>query len=557
MLQATPLPPSSRERAGKRLGIAVVLLLGLVRAWIGRFSMNADGISYHDLADAFSRRDWQAFLNAYWSPVYPALLSIAHLFLPTSKRWELLDARILNFVIYAAALLSFEFFYASLRRSLAARSADANELTAQLPEWPLWLLAHGLFLWVSLDLITVWGVCPDLAVSAFVYLIAGLILRFRLDPSWKIAAILGVVLGASYWTKAVMFPLAFAFMVIALLCAPSLRVAAKRGLVLGATFAIVAGPLVAALSLQKHRFTFGDSGRINYAMFVSPGGATRNWQGEPALGIIAAHPTRQLLSDPPVYEFAEPIGGTFPPWYDPSYWEEGRVPRFSLKAQFATVARHLLAYADLLLHQQSALLAAFLALFLIARPGALRAVGANWPLLLLVAAPLGLYALVHVETRFIGAYIAVLWLALFSPLRLPDHLVRISGYLLLAVATTLVITVLANTAHVIHDGNPDSAVEQVVLSERLDAIGLHPGDRIAIVGGAGIYSARLSHLKIVAEVMGEDTRAFWRLTPEARDLVLRKFAESGARLVLAPAPAQRAEPSWTKLDGLPYLVHWL
>ena len=49
----------------KQLGILVVLLFGLSRTWIGRYSMGADGISYLDLSDAFRRHDWPGFLNAY------------------------------------------------------------------------------------------------------------------------------------------------------------------------------------------------------------------------------------------------------------------------------------------------------------------------------------------------------------------------------------------------------------------------------------------------------------------------------------------------------------
>jgi hypothetical protein len=396
----------SHERL-KQLGILVVLLFGLSRTWIGRYSMGADGISYLDLSDAFRRHDWPGFLNAYWSPLYPMLLGIGRMVLPASKPGELIAAHVVNFFIYVAALGCFEFFYRELRKATVATVPCTGDDSVRLPEWALWSVAHALFLWTSLDLITVWDVSPDLCVSAFVYAIAGLLLRFRDDPSWRHALVLGTVLGASYWAKAVMFPLAFAFMAIALFSTRSLKLAAKGGLVMVLFFAVLAGPLVAALSRQKHRLTFGDSGRINYAMFVSPGGATRNWQGEPQFGITAVHPTRKLLSDPPVYEFAKPIGGTFPPWYDPSYWEEGRVPVLSLKAQVRVVIGHLLSYAELLLHQQNCLLGAWLALLMVARRNAIAELGKMWPLLLMCCAALGLYMLVHVETRFIGGYVAI------------------------------------------------------------------------------------------------------------------------------------------------------
>ncbi len=45
--------PDPVDERFKRLGILILLLSGLSRAWIGRFSMDADGISYLDLSDAF------------------------------------------------------------------------------------------------------------------------------------------------------------------------------------------------------------------------------------------------------------------------------------------------------------------------------------------------------------------------------------------------------------------------------------------------------------------------------------------------------------------------
>ena len=540
------------------LGILVILILGLLRAWIGRFSMDPDGISYLDLSDAFRRHDWHNFLNAYWSPLYPALLGIVRSVLPIGKLQELIAVHIANFLIYVAALACFEFFYSELIPALASKPAPTDD-SHELPDWALWSVAHALFLWVSLDLITVRGVSPDLCVSVFVYAIAGLLLRFRRRPSAVNAFALGIALGASYYAKAVMFPLSFAFMVIALLSVKNRWTAVKCAVPLLLGFAIVAAPLVGALSLQKHRLTFGDTGRINYAMFVAPGGATRNWQGEPQFGITAVHPTRKILSDPPAYEFSEPIAGTFPPWYDPSYWQEGRVSRFNLKAQLRIITQHLATYFELFLHQENALLAAFLALTLIAGRKLFAYLAELWPLLAMCAAALSLYMLVHVETRFLGGYVAILWIALFASLRVPSGLLRFSGYLLLGVSAALLITAVDGTARAIRDHGPYSALPDVALSDAIDRMDVRPGARIAIIGGDGIYAARLSHLKIIAEVMGGDTPQFWRLTPEGRQRVYEQFRQCGASFLLAtdPGPTAILDPVWTKIPGASFYLRKL
>jgi hypothetical protein len=548
----------SSRKTMRWLGILVILIFGLLRAWIGRFSMDPDGISYLDLSDAFRRHDWHNFLNAYWSPLYPVLLGIVRPVLPAGKLQELIAVHIANFLIYAAALATFEFFYSELIAALASKAAPSDD-SRELPDWAIWAISHALFLWASLDLITVRGVSPDLCVSVFVYAIAGLLLRFRLQPNIVNAVALGTVLGGSYYAKAVMFPLAFAFMGIALLSVKPRWAAVKCALPLALGFAVVAAPLVAALSQQKHRLTFGDSGRINYAMFVAPRGVTRNWQGEPQLGITAVHPTRKILSTPPAYEFSEPIAGTFPPWYDPSYWQEGRVGRFNLKAQLSIISQHLATYFELFLHQENALLAAFLALALLAGRKRFAYLGELWPLPAMCIAALSLYMLVHVETRFLGGYVAILWIALFASFRLPSSVVRYGGYLLLAVSAALLITVVDGTARAIRDHGPYSALADVTLSDQIDRMDVHPGDRIAIIGGDGMYAARLSHLKIIAEIMGGDTPQFWRLTPEGRQRVYEQFRQSGASFLLAtdPGPAARLDTGWSKVPGASFYLRKL
>lgn len=537
--------------------LAVTLFLGVVRAWIGRFSLNPDGVSYLDLSDAFVQHDWHGFVNAYWSPFYPVLLGIGRLALPTSKRWELPGVHIINLVIFAGAFACFEFFYVTLRNSVVGRkSASTENVVALIGESPFFILAHALFLWISLDLITVWDVTPDLLVSAFVYAIAGLVLRFRDHPSWKLAATLGAVLGFSYWAKAAMFPLAFVFMACGLLSSNRRLMAVKSGIVMAIAFLAVAGPWVTALSLQKHRLTFGDTGRLAYATLVNPGGVARNWQGDPDLGIKPVHPTREIASDPAIYEFAEPVRGTYPPWYDPSYWQEGRAARFALKPQLEVIVRHLFTCAELMLHQQNTLFATALTFMLVMGiTGWRQAIGSHWPLFMMSGAAFGMYMLVHAQPRYLGAYVGLVWLGWLGAIRVPNHLLQMSRYLMCAAAVVLLIGVIDNTARAQREHGPYSVMPEIVLSEHLDAMGLHPGDPVGTIGGVGIFAARLSHAKVVVEIM--DAPAFWRLAPERREIALAKFAQTGARIVVAPdpSPCPPPDPSWSKIEGEPYYVH--
>ena len=100
-------------------------------------------------------------------------------------------------------------------------------------------------------------------------------------------------------------------------------------------FVALATPQIVLLSLAKGRVTFSDTGKLAYAWY-NYGLPLRNWQGQPAGSGTPVHPTRKLYEHPAVYEFNGPIRSSYPPWYDPSYWNEGLSPHF----QLGTVARH-------------------------------------------------------------------------------------------------------------------------------------------------------------------------------------------------------------------------
>lgn len=102
-------------------------------------------------------------------------------------------------------------------------------------------------------------------------------------------------------------------------------------------FLCVAAPLIIYLSREKGRVTFGDSGSVNFAWAMSPSITTRNYQGGPAAAPILRHPTRQLMTHPPVFEFDGPVLGTYPPWTDPSYWNEGLRGHFGFRQELAVL----------------------------------------------------------------------------------------------------------------------------------------------------------------------------------------------------------------------------
>ena len=196
------------------------------------------------------------------------------------------------------------------------------------------------------------------------------------------------------------------------------RRAARRPLALATiVWLAVSIPWIALLSSEKDRLTIGDTARDTYVWEVGDL-PYRHWQGEePGFG-EPVHPTRLIHPDPPVYEFGEPVAGTYPIWYDPSYWYEGVRMRFSLSRQVLTVLRSLLVYLPVV----DAFLLSWLVLFIagVRRRSDLRRPFTAYGFLLFPAMfALLLYAMVHVQQRYIAGFWTLAILALMLGLRLP------------------------------------------------------------------------------------------------------------------------------------------
>ena len=157
---------------------------------------------------------------------------------------------------------------------------------------------------------TIWYMTPDMLLQAMAYLAAAMSVRLFLPgASWRHSVALGVSLGLGYLAKAAMFPAALVLLTLLFLRPPKPDPGRRQVLVALLGFALVCAPLVLLLSLQKGRFTFGDTGRLNYAWWI--GGVTpyTGWAGENGTG-VPAHLPRQVSAKPLILEFRTPVSGT-------------------------------------------------------------------------------------------------------------------------------------------------------------------------------------------------------------------------------------------------------
>ena len=145
-----------------------------------------------------------------------------------------------------------------------------------------------------------------------------------------------------------MFPLAFIFIGGAWFATASIPKARLKLLAAVLAFAVISGPWILLLSRSKGRVTFGDSGKLAYISAMSTAWKSGFKGFSTAQGPNIPHPIAILGTHPETLGFAKPVSGTFPPWYDSTYWEEGDEAHFSLRNQLAILHGSYDAYLDIL-----------------------------------------------------------------------------------------------------------------------------------------------------------------------------------------------------------------
>ena len=535
--------------------------MGALQAWICRYSMISDGVSYLDIGDAYMRGDWSSAINAYWSPIYSWCLGLALHLLKPSIWWEFVTVHLVNLIIYVAALFCFRFFLHSVLR--AARESATSDNSVPLSDGALLAIGYSLFLWCSLISIGVGTVTPDLLVAAIFFLIAGYLLDLRQHHSLAKFAMFGVLNGAAYLSKGIMFPLGFGFLAILLLCGKKSKSRIAGILLSAVVFLIVSAPFIFALSKSKGRLTFGDTGKLAYAAMVSPGTPQIHWQGEPEGSGTPVHPTRQILERPPVFEFGEPVGGTYPPWDDPSYWNEGVQPRLNLRTQLRVLVQSAFVYEKILRDELGLFAGALIFLFL-GGAATRKAIVSNWPLVAASCLGLSAYSLVLVITRYVGASMVVLWVAIFAGIRLPkEKFEHISKCVAAAVAVTVLLTVVGHIANQAYAtmtvGSEPSSRDQIKAALGLESMGLRAGDKVAVVGYGNLnHWARLGRFKIVAEAAasGLSAREFWASSSQQQNLAYERLSSTGAKAVIAWNPPSTDADRWKRISDTDYYAYF-
>jgi hypothetical protein len=517
-----------------------------------------DSTSYLDMA-ANALGDSPAILlkNAYWSPAYPAVLALTMAVARPSLAAEVPAMYLVHWLIFIFATACFSLllgiYLQWLRRnSWPELAADGVLLRAAV------YFAYAVFLLANMNQ-TLWYLTPDMLLQGLVYLSAACALRlFMTGSSWKHSAALGLALGLGYWSKAAMFPAALVLLAVLFLKPPADRWRRRHSVIALVCFCLVAAPLVLSLSHEKHRLTFGDSGKLNYAWFVGGIPVYSGWNGQPAENGTPAHAPRRISEAPLILEFRAPVSGTQPLWYDPSYWWEGlRVP-VSVQRQLAGLLRPFTQAHSI----QTVLLASTAALVPLClfssrvrrvfRGGGIQ----NWILIVWPAAACVMYSLVLFNFRYVVPYLVLTCLGTAAlPLqpfrRATMNRALFAAALLLALDGAVRLRPVLHAAFRPDAGGPltreegrDNRASSAAVAHELARLGIRPGDEISVLGHSlDCYYARLAGVRIVAQIWEDPEQVAGLSAPQVRQVL------SQLKLIGVKALVSRSKPGFVNDEG--------
>jgi hypothetical protein len=554
--------------------------IGALQAWSARHSMNADGISYLEVANAYMQADWNLAINSFWSPLYSWLIAVAMYLLKPSAYWEFPVIHLVNFSIYLLGLASFTFLLRELIH-YAHRSDAVFQRYACLPDWAWLVIGYSLFMWSSLDFSNLAFVTPDGCVAALVYVVAGLLVRIKRKKEASnlgLFVFLGLALGLAYLAKTPMFLLAFVFLAISIWPLESPRRSLFCLAIAFVAFFLVAGPFITAVSISKGRLTFGDMGKWNYAVFVSRVKIFHRHAENPVEG-VAQHPTRKIFPEPAVYEFVTPNAVTYAPWYDPSHGIEGLKIQFHLADQIRRSIAVLQDYYDIVSDQVIIFIGLMIGWIILCwmgweTPKLSSKHVIYWQLVVPASAAFVMYALVYIQPRYIAPFVVLFWLGMFSTVILPASVEskKLVTCISIVIFALVIIKMVVPTLEMVYVTARDlvkpqehSGTAMWAIADGLRRRGIQAEDKVAIIGWGPEDArwARLARVKIIAEIPSykgwgfSEGDKFWRANERIKSQVYQALAQTGAKVIVASVPDSVPSIGWQKIGNTTYSARFL
>ena len=553
--------PSQTSLLPVRLAFwSVGIILASLQAWIFRYEVSADSISYFDMSDGVLHgQDWHRLINGMYSALYPFLLGVFRRTFHISPGNEIAAAHFFGVVLFIFAFACFEFFLSAAVRELESRPQISGAKSVPLPKWGFVSIAYCVFLWSAIQHISLEIPRADMLLSGFIFLAAGFLLRMSHQPArWKSYLVFGIVLGVGVLAKEAMLPIGLLMLASTLFIVEDWRPALKMAPVAAVVMFLIGCVYFVPLSLQRGHFTLGEAGRSVYIVNVDQ--ASPHWYLQ-SLGSAKGsflHPPQKIFSDPPAYAFAFPFVVTEPLRYDASFWLAGVRPHLAFAREAAAVKLSIRTFAKLF-RELGIVLGTMLVLAFLcdSRKQILAALLRAWPVWLIGLVGCLMYAVIVVEPRYVTAFLTLVCIGMLVGLPVPAELSRKIAQL--AVIATVGLLLLP-VAHMAYAHSSTQTNESFEAAQALQRLGINPGDPVARIGAgnADITVERILRTEIVAEVDKDRSADFWKAPLATQQALLNTFASRGVKVVIATSPALNSDnrSEWIHLGKTRYWA-WL
>jgi hypothetical protein len=574
----TIYPPKRLLRRLLWIYVVLLVLAGMGYARWDAYQLDGDAVAFMDISDAMLHHNWSAVPNGYWNPAYPAVLALGTAIAHPSRASELQIFYWCNFAIYLAAMFACFYLVTGLLR---LRHALAMESGSALGAAGLLFFALSTLFISFMRELSLGKVRSDALLLTFIFLAAGTLLRLQAEKRFYLYPLLGFWLGLAYLTKSyAMLPsvaLLLGMVAYALFGKSALRKQILAGAALTAIiFGCIAAPFVIAISHQRGRLTTGESARINYAFFVDE---TQRWH-EWRTGLLG-HATAQwkhhetlldsaLPAGPFVYSYKQHALGTYPLWFDPSYWTDGLKPKIYIGGHIKRLERTMALLTRFLLERPETLLLLLLLL----------AIGARFPRTRSQTVPflaclgwgalmIAIYMPIDLQDRYTSfPYMLVLFpAAAMLRSRSREFLTSAATVATMVLAFALAGQGIRDIAQTRRLDNvkriPQGAYSAEIypLATELAAMGVHPG-AIACMGDEACYVdhywARLAETQITTEIEVPnegDPRVFWQRLSN-KDAVVKTVAGEGAQAIVAKFfPGDMTPEGWHQVPGTEFYIY--
>ncbi len=284
---------------------AITVAICVALAYATRNSINPDGVSYLDLAGALRRGDWSAFVQGYWSPLYPALLAIVgsassfegNAFLPT--------VHYLNAAIAGVGVAAIWRWSHQAGDRFVARAGMAT------------------FIMAAARPLRIESVTPDLLLLSLMAWTTYELIAHRGERWMR----LGLLLGVLFLAKTSVWPW---LVVVTVARVATAQGRAARGIALRASgvMLLVMAPWVGAMSSSAGHLTMSSTGRLSLCWYLE------SCDGRTPDTHVGDHERyKQLALDDGQTVVVAGLDDlrrwTYLPWSDPTAWQAGVITQNS------------------------------------------------------------------------------------------------------------------------------------------------------------------------------------------------------------------------------------